>query len=322
MRNHNRNSLLIIGGIALLALLAFNIYLMSDRNKKEVVIENQTSDLQLKDSVLTELNTEYDDAIDKLNSQLSQNSGLNDKIEEQKKALTRNKNRIARLVKEGKASKNELTFARDQISELTIQRDQFLTEIDALKRENQVLVAENKTVKTQKVELEQQVITERTKTTDLTEENVQLVSDKKVLEEKVSQAKVLQISNIAAKGVKERNSGKLRDVKYARRVDYINVCFTAEPNLVADQGADEFILRIINPLGETLSQEMRGSGLFRMENGSEAKYTLAKNLNYGGGEQEVCILWGSKDDKFEKGVYLLEIFNKGYKVGASELVLK
>jgi hypothetical protein len=80
-------------------------------------------------------------------------------------------------------------------------------------------------------------------------------------------------------------------------------------------------VRIINPTGETIQVESLGSGVLNnVETTEEVAYTKSKELMYTGTDAMSCLSWQS-DTEMEKGLYAVEVYNKGYLAGKSTFKL-
>ena len=73
---------------------------------------------------------------------------------------------------------------------------------------------------------------------------------------------------------------------------------------------------------ETLSREDMGSGtLTTTDTKEKVRYTSAKEIEYAQSATQVCLNW-DQAEALAKGVYQVEIYNKGYKCGEGSFKLK
>ena len=258
-----------------------------------------------------------------------QAENLNALIDQQKEELTAQKEKIDRMISQGKSSKAELASAREQIAQLKAQLDTYLVEINTLKEENMMLADANVQLTQDKMMLTDEVDKERTMNNELltakaalVSENESLESEKSVLSKKVNYASVVKVNNVTATGWKNKQSGKPKKKNYANNVEYLKVCFTATENEITEAGLEQFYIRIINPLGETLAVEDLGSGITtNTKTGEEIRFTQIKELDYNNEAQEACFHW-QPNTPFSKGTYDIEVYNKGFLAGSGSVTLK
>ena len=325
MTNSNKKTYTPILATAVFVLLAISGYLAFDRSQlansnvhfKDMVKEAET--------VQADLQISYDDVNERLDEMKSDNVELNALIEEQKTNLSKQKDKISSLIWTDKKWKE----AKNEIAALELQGQNYLSEIMALKDENQRLASANSTLTEEKQVLSQKVQRTSEQNEELTAKGVELENynkelskERDFLTEKVDIASVVRVSNVIGTGYKINPKGKLSKRKYAKYVDRVSVCFTTEANLVTDAEEEEFYLRIIDPLGETLAIEDLGSGvLVGSKNGKSVRYTTTSSIEYNNASNQVCLDW-QPNMRWAKGIYEVEIYNKGFKSGVGTFRLK
>lgn len=313
-------------GVLLLGLIAFLLYNKVSQDKQ---IKQQAMELDDVNRLKAELEKNYYEALSDLEEMKGDNEELNALIESQKEELRIQKEKVDKMIRTNRANKGELSKVREQIAALTTQRDQYLAEINTLKEQNMQLSEANTTLSKEKVALTEEVAVEKVKNENLTSEKAVLVSEKEKLEEvkadlttKVDFASVVKLNDVSATGWKMKKSGKPVMKSYAKNVDQLKVCFTTTPNKLAGMGKETFLVRVINPLGETMAIEELGSGVFtNTRTGEEVRYTQAKEIDYDQEEVFHCVNW-TPNVPFQKGTYDIEVYNEGYLAGAGKCVLK
>lgn len=321
----NRNALSAWLIIIIIVLTGLSGYLWYDRSQIKKELTNSNIELEEVEKVQTELEIEYDRALASLDEMKTDNVELNSLIDEQKNELKSQKNKISGLI----WSKNKLEEARQEIASLKAQTNSYISEIQNLKQKNQSLVASNEKLTIEKESLTDNLNLVKTEKEELSESKAKLMSEKESLIEentelssKVTVASAIKVDQIVATGYAIKASGKLAEKKRAKAVDQVRVCFDLEDNLIADQGEEEFYLRIIDPVGETIAIESMGSGVLveSMEN-LPVRYTKKSIVNYENRVVNACIDW-NPGVKFMKGEYDVEIYNKGFLVGKSNFKFK
>ena len=156
----------------------------------------------------------------------------------------------------------------------------------------------------------------------LSQKNEKLSSEKQKLSRKVDLASAIDVNDIEIKGYKTSDTGKESRRRQAENVDMLQLCFNLSNNEVAEDGIETFYIRMITPLGETLTNPRLGSGIMETGvNGDKMKFTQVKEVNYNHEENNVCTKW-KPGTQFQEGVYNVEIYNKGFIVGKSTFKLK
>ncbi len=325
----SKQKLTAIAAVIIVALLGLNAFLVYNKISQDKKIEAQKSELEEAEQLKVELEKEYYDALAQLENMRGQADNLNALIDQQKQELTAQKERIDRMISQGKSSKNELASAREQISQLKAQLENYLVEINTLKEENLLLADENQQLTQDKLLLTDEVEKERTMNNELLTAKAALVSEKETLEteksalsKKVNYASVIKVNEVNATGWKIKNSGKPKKKSYANNIDFLKICFTATQNEIAEAGVEQFYIRIINPLGETLAVEDLGSGITtNVKTGEEIRFTQVKELDYNNEEMQACFNW-QPNTPFAKGSYDVEVYNKGHLAGSGSVTLK
>ncbi len=325
----SKQKLIAIAAVIIVALLGINAFLLYNKYNQDKLIDQQEVELDEAKELKAELEKQYYEALSELEEMRGNNEELNSLIDQQKVELKEQKDKIAGLISRGKANRNDLANARKQIENMRTQLDGYLTEIDQLKANNQQLTAENTQLSDAKVMLESEVEKERTMNEELTTAKAALVSEKEelleersVLSKKVNIASVIKVKDLQVTGEKLRKSGKPVSKKYAKSIDRLKVCFTTSENLVTDSGLEQFFVRIINPLGETMAIENLGSGVMsHSATNEDIRYTQMKELDYSNEEMQACFYW-QPNTAFSKGVYDVQVYNKGFLAGESTFKLK
>lgn len=206
-------------------------------------------------------------------------------LEELRSVKTTNAREIMRL-------KKELATVRSVLRTYVVQ-------IDSLNRLNQELAEENKAVKRKYNEATRQI-------SSLSEET-------KMLNEKVELASQLDATHIQTLPMNKRG-------KKARRVkDVVKfaISFTISKNISAETGEKDIYLRITKPDNSVLAKS--NAHTFPYEN-KELAYSIKKNIEYTGEEQEVTAYWDVEEYLYA-GEYRVDIFADGTLIGTSHFTL-
>ncbi len=320
--NNSKQRLLAIAAAVIVILLGINIFLLINNRQQAKAKTELTTQLDESDQLRAELEKEYYEALSELEEMRGSNEELNALIEQQKAELKASKDRIEGLL----ANKSQLDRARAEIRKLNQQVEGYVAEINQLRQENEMLAAENQELAAAKENLDSTLTAVRVMSA---EEKARLVSEKTELEEtrarlakKVDVASVVKVSQVEITTYKEKNNGKLKENRKADKIAELEICFNTTANQVAEAGPEEFLIRIINPLGETMAVDGMGSGVFTNNTTNEqVRYTKSKEFDYNQEALKACTSWSS-DQPFQEGEYIVEIYNKGYLAGSGNFSLK
>jgi hypothetical protein len=326
--NENKDSkknLLTIAGIAIALLLGTNIFLLMSKNKTSNELAQTTTTLDSKEALLKDVQKQFDDAIAQLDQSKSSNTELNAIVEQQKAQLVEQKSRIEKLAGDSK----KLASAREELGRMRAQVDGYLEKIKQLEGDKEALTAANTLLGQEKVKLSTDLGAKTAEAADLTTAKAALVSEKEqltttnsFLAKKVDIASVIKVQNVVTTLAKVTDSGKEKKRKKAKNIDRVKICFDASANRVAEAGNEKFYVKVLDPTGTVLAIESLGSGVATdKDNSTEFRYTTVTEVDYANKEQNVCAMWQPGQD-FSKGVYKIEIYNKGYLCGTGEFKMK
>jgi len=141
------------------------------------------------------------------------------------------------------------------------------------------------------------------------------VGQNEELSKTVEIASKLNVSNLKTAAYKLRSSGKQIETEKARKADILKISFRIDENKVAKQGDKTYYVQVIdsknNVLGEKKTESFGENSL---------TYSFATNVKYENKSVEV-----SQDlpgNNFEKGLYFVNVFDKGELVSKSSFSLK
>jgi hypothetical protein len=292
-KSNNGMGLKIALGIALVLFLgtafySLNLYKKSNEDKKELTEQKQL--------VMNDLNAmakQYDAAI-------SENTVAN-------KNLIDARERIQGLIDSLKISETNVKSLwryKQKYASLQQEMDLLLAENDSLKVQNSYLAT---SLDSTRVRLE-----ERTMFTD------SLLIQNNALAEVMENAAVLSAVGLKGFGVIERTSGKLIPTERASRTDKIRVCFTVAKNKLVQDGDQELYVQVLDPKNNTL-----GANEQVIFGEKTINYSIISKFNYESNSLNVCEFVASKGSSdFEKGRYIINIFNAKDLVATSEFTLK
>ncbi len=291
MEKQQNNSSLKVVIIVLSLLLAGSLgwmYKMSTESKtKEVKLMSE------KDQLLADLKAQkesYDQAIE-------ENTGLKGDLEAERAKI------VELIAKVEKSDGNAASMAK------------FKTLYVKLKREHDALIAENNKLKEENGVLTTQRDSTRSALTESKRYNDTLTAQNSNLSQKVEKAQKLTITNLTTKTFKKRSSGKLIETDKARRVDQIDIAFTIAGNEVAIAGDKTYYVQVIDPKNNVIGEKKVESF-----DGQTLTYSFATTAKYENKTMDVKQSLMGQD--FEKGLYQVNVFDKGTLVSNSSFTLR
>lgn len=288
-KQQNNSSLKVV--IVILALLLAGslgwMYKMSNDSET-----TETKLLSEKDQLMADLKAQkesYDKAI-------AENTGLKGDLEAERAKI------VELMEQVEKSNGNAAAMAK------------FKTLYVRLKREHDALIAENNKLKDENASLTTQRDSTRVALDESKRFNDTLTSQNSNLSKTVEKAQKLTITNLTTKSFKKRSSGKLIETDKARRVDQIDVAFTIAANEVAVAGDKTYYVQIIDPKNNVIGDK-------KMESfdGQSLTYSFVTTARY---ENKTMDVKQSIPGDFEKGLYTVNVFDKGNLVSNSSFTLR
>lgn len=291
MKARERRNNIIVIVLALILAVVGTLYFMQNREHRVIVKELSTE----KDSIqveLTKLVVSYD-------SLQTENDTINEQLFV---AQAKVKDLMLEVEQTKKVSFEKINSYQKQVTTLrSIMRD-FVVQIDSLNRRNQELLAENLEVKEQ---------FKRSET-----EKQQLSQEKEQLERNLERAARLQVRDVMAEALNQRN----KETRFANRAQRIRIYFIINENITARRGAKDIYVRIMRP--DQLLMSKSADNLFRFED-LRIQYSATREVVYEGHDLPVAIFWDNTNEPdFMTGTYTIDLFADGNNIGTTTLELR
>jgi len=184
-----------------------------------------------------------------------------------------------------------------------------------LKREHDALIAENNKLKEENGMLTTQRDSTRGALDESKRYNDTLTVQNDNLSKTVEKAQKLSIVNLRTQPYKERSSGKLVQTDKARKVDVIRISFTIASNEVAPTGDKMYYVQVIDPKNNVAGEKKTESF-----DGYSLTYSFITTAAYQGKTLDVNETIKGQD--FPKGLYQVNVFDKGTLVSNTSFTLK
>jgi outer membrane murein-binding lipoprotein Lpp len=296
----------------IIALLAVGIlgtwgYFLYDKNKSDKNLAQVQKEYITIDSSKNELDKSYSAALGRLDSLTGYNNELEGKLTERNSEIKKLRGRIDGLIKKQNLTAAEKKEAEKLIAELNEKITGMEQEIERLKTEN--------------VQLNTDLTTEKGKTTQLTTDLQTTTTAKQELEQKVDVASTLNASNIAVTPVNEKKGGKEKVTATAKRVDKLVISFDVD-NRIVQSGATDVYVCITSPDGKPVSVEALGSGSFTTREDGEKVFTAKVPVDFEQGKKKHVEFAWKQNSEFQKGNYKIEVYHNGFKIGEAVRELK
>ena len=231
------------------------------------------------------------------------------------------------LIKERDALKGELKQAQSRLLQLkkTLQGDdlsrskmqQFQTEIQKLRREREFFIGANDSLQleTKRLVALQQETQKALDVVTKSQDSIQ--RSNRDLADRLTQGARLTVSNLAARGVIQRNSGKFVNTSRASRVEMMQVCYRVNDNQLAIAGDKAFFVQVLNKQGRLIGVERTE----KLPGGYVIKYNTKTTIAFNKTAYTICELI-LPVQQIEPGDYTVNIYHEGTMLLSTVLSLK
>ncbi|MBP6385609.1 MAG: hypothetical protein KA313_02250 [Pseudarcicella sp.] len=314
--NNNKGIFWKVGFGALTLLSGFLGYQLSE-TKNVTVSQEQT--INTKVAELTKVTTSLDSIGLQLEAKKAEIQAYGGKVDELEAA-------IAQLNEDKRKLKNVNGFSEKNFNSKIAEYKNLLSakdmEIAKLKEENGVLTTTNQNLNTENQNLNTSIGSLKTEKQLLADSNDAVIRKNRELSEKITIAAALKaqkvIVNILKSNGKEDDGGKYK----ASRVDKIKVKFHLAENPVTKKESKTVFLKVLDPDGAVISDNLSGSGTFTY-NGKETTFTTKKDVTYTNNDQAVDIIYGRGNAVvYRPGHYRTELYSEGFKIGEGSFDIK
>ncbi len=306
----SRDNRKLIYGILIAALLCTWGYIIYDKSKSSEQIAHLQTQYSDVDSARNIVQQEYNEALARMDSLTGSNTNLQKEIE----ARNGDIEKLKADIKSELAKKNgDLSKARNMIAQLNGKINDLLTQIEQLKAQNEQLTASNQTLTLQRDTLVTQ--------NKAIQDTLTLAQQEKARMEDIGST--LHASNINITGIDIKGSGKEKSTTTAKKVDVFRISFQLDENRLAQSGEKSLYVCVYGPDGQPITMPNEGSGTFQTRDEGEKVYTNMVKVNYEQGKPSaVSFDWKPEAGKYQTGVYKIQIYQNGYKIGEGTKSLK
>jgi len=290
-KKDNRVLKILIGVLSLFLLISI-VYTFSFYKENEENVEIISKEKNRLKNELDRLQKRYEDIV-------IDNSSL-------KKELTKEKKRISTLLNSLDSSKmtnNQLQRYKIEAELLRRQRQKLLKVVDSFSQKNQEL---------------QEVIDSTSTVLQLNQQKSDSLNfQKKVLENQVEKASLLQLTNLNAEGIYIKNKDELHTTNKASKTKQLRICFSLLENELTQNGYRQVFIQVINPKNKLLgSKELVSFGQKHLN------YSAVNTVLYQNKKLETCILFEVDSKNMLQGRYIVNVFDGAHRMKTSTFFLK
>ncbi len=215
------------------------------------------------------------------------------------------RDQIEQLLTQVKRGNYDLSKARKEAETLRKIMKGYVVTIDSLNQLNQMLTAENVTI--------------RQELGEVVGQREALSSKAQALEGQLAQGAILHTTSMNANALFMRGNGKQVETDRAKKAEMVKCCFTLGENRVSKSGDKTLYLRVISPDGKVLPAA-DSDNRFSFE-GVEGEFSARREVNYQNNPVDVCIFWNGTEE-MRTGLYNVEIYESGALVSKTSFTLK
>lgn len=284
--------------LVIIALLGTNAYVfLKDKKSEDKVV------------TLTDEKSRMEIEIDRIEAELDRSKSANINLSTELKEgqeLARVKIRELRdQLRKGQLTEGELARAQKEIKDLRSFVSKYTADIVVLEKKN--------------VKLTEQRDSLQTTVDNINERASMLEKVNTDLSSKVKVAAAIKVANIAVSAVRIRNNGKESEVSRASTAKRLKIRFTVAENSLAQLGAHEVFIRVIDPNGNLITTD--GSALFDADE-DQLQYTYKTSIEFDNSFGKLYSIDWDPVEPFSKGEYNVVLYSDGYTMGKTVFSLK
>ena len=287
--NKTSKTLIIILALLLVGTLIYSFKMYQDSEATALLLENEKIEVLKNLENMTSLYNEAN----------ADNKVANEKIIEAQARLD--------------SLKNELKSSKITVSTLLKYKKKYFE----MESEMEVLLEENTTLKFQNTLLETSLDSAQNQLFSQLETNTKLEAQNLQLKETVNAAKNLTVERLNAYGVIQRRSGKLVPTTRASRVDNLRICYSVPSNLLTESGERSYLVQVIDP-----SLNVIGSNTPVSFEEGVLKYSYVSSFTYNNKLLDICDFVSTEERNYEKGLYIVNVFDQNTLITSSTFTLK
>lgn len=311
---NNNNSLLKIAlGISMLLVGFLGYFLYDTANQNQI----QKESLSLKDEELAITMGRLDSVGHQLDLKIEEVAQLGGKIADLQSVKSH-------VLRQKETIKSDPFFHpkkyESQIQEYIKLLEDKDVEIAKLKAENLELNGKAQAMSKEMLALSQEKEGINQQVTGLKEEMDQVKAQNNQLNHKVVLGAQLKAIDFKIDALKANGKVQEGGMYKAKQVNQIKISFTLASNPIAEENSKEIFIRIIDPEGAVIADNVTVSGIFNQDS-RDIAYTTKTSVLYSNDNQHIDILY-ARGQTYTPGLYAVELFSEGFKIGRGSFIIK
>jgi hypothetical protein len=316
MEENNQSNNTVLKAGLVLALLVAGVFAYLYFNKQQETTQYNIS-ITEKTQELLRTNTKLDSISAQLDAKIAEVISLGGQVEELESMKVQLEKDKRQLMSSRNFNSKEFQAKIANYEALLLERD---AELAKLREENAILSNQNQMLSSEVVGLKSTNSDLKTEKEFLADSVYRANLQNKELTEKVTLAAALRPINYSISAINSRGRERDGEEFKARRVDRVKIAFKLAENPLTKKENKTIYMRIVDPMGNVISDMATGSGAFNF-GGKETVYTTKQNVLYSNSGQTVEFIY-SRGTNYEKGAYKVELYADGFRIGQTNFTIK
>lgn len=284
-------------------------YIIFDKSKSKEVTEQKEVQIKQVSNAKDSIQKEFNFVSARFDSLMGSNTHLKFYLSQKNQEIQKSKDEISNILKKEDSNEKELVKAVALIKDLRRKIANFESEIDRLKKQNAQLLSENNRLSSSKDSL----LDEKKKI----DSSLAAVQEQKKHQEDI--ASTLHASNISVEALDIKKDGKEKVTTTAKKINALKFSFDLDENRIAPSGTKTLYICIFGPDGKLISN----GETFSMRDSAQVGLSKQLDVEYEQGVRlPVKFMFKQDKLKYEPGIYKVQIYNNGFKIGEGKVTLK
>jgi uncharacterized membrane-anchored protein YhcB (DUF1043 family) len=302
-----KNSKGLIIGLLCAGLVIGIVFAFVNNNSHETIQQTQQTQIAKVSDDKDQVQRNFDNSLARLDSMTGLSNKMQGMLSDREKEISKMKMQIRAILKNQHLTEAEKQKAEALIADMNTKITGMQQDVARLTQENQGLAQD---------------------TAALTQDNQKLTADVQTtttanddLSKKVNIASTLVADNIKIVPVQDKKNGEEKITDKAKKVNKLNISFDVT-NRIAATGQTDVYVSITAPDGKIVSVPAMGSGTFTTRDEGDKAFTAKVPVDFETGKMKPVQFSWKQDDAFQTGVYKIEIYHNGFKIGEQSHELK
>lgn len=297
---------LIIGLLAI-GLIGSAGYAIYNNSNHEKVQQTEQAQIAKVTDDKGQVQKNFDNALVRLDSLSGYNNKVQGMLSERQKDIAKLKTQIRGILRKENMTIAEKMQAEELIAQMNVKINGMEQDIARLTQENQGLTQDKVQLAQDKDKLTSDLQTTTTAKDELTK--------------KVDIASTLFANNIKITPLQDKKNGQEKETDKAKKVNKLRISFDVT-NRIAASGQTDVYVCITGPDNKMVSDSAMGPGTFTSRDDGDKMFTSKIPVVIEAGKVKPVQFSWKHDNGFQTGMYKIEIYHNGYKIGEGTKELK